>query len=417
MNTSYDIIIVGGGLSGFAAAVAAAREGAKALIVERFGFLGGAIGTSLINPFMPYVTKVNGERIFINGGIFKTLIEQLDEMGSLHENRDTFNEETLKLLLDRMAKAHGVDVLFHSYLIDAVTDGSMVKRITVANKSGKMEFSAKFFIDATGDADLSVLAGCNYQLGREPDHLCQPMTLCFRLGNVDLDAYRAVKPQINQLYQQFQKEGKIKNPREDVLIFSNMCDGVLHFNSTRIIKRNPVDAWDVSAAEMEAREQIFELYNFMKQNIRGFENSVLLMSAPQIGARESRMIEGEYKITSEDITSCRKFPDSIARGNYGIDVHSPEGTGTHIVYIPAGEYYTIPYRALIPKGKDNLLTVGRCISSDHEAQSAYRVMPICCCMGEGAGTAAAYAVANHTTAKGVDIDAVRATLIAHGALI
>lgn len=417
MNKSYDIIVVGGGLSGVAAAVAAAREGAKALIVERFGFLGGAAGTSLVNPFMPYVIKVNGQRIFINGGIFKTLIEQLDEMGSLHENRDTFNEETLKLLLDRMVKAHGVDVLFHSYLIDVATDGKTVKHITVANKSGKMELAAKFFIDATGDADLSALAGCEYQLGRESDHLCQPMTLCFRLGNVDMETYQKIKPEINKRYQQFQKEGKIKNPREDVLIFSNMCDGVLHFNSTRIIKHNPIDAWDVSAAELEAREQIFELYNFMKDNIPGFENSTLLASAPQIGARESRMIAGEYKITSEDITSCRKFPDAIARGNYGIDIHNPDGSGTHIVHIPAGEYYTIPYRALVPKGKDNLLTVGRCISSDHEAQSAYRVMPICCCMGEGAGTAAAYAIANHVAAKEVDIEAVRATLIAHGALI
>lgn len=417
MNKSYDIIVVGGGLSGVAAAVAAAREGAKALIVERFGFLGGAAGTSLVNPFMPYVTKVNGQRIFINGGIFKTLIEQLDEMGSLHENRDTFNEETLKLLLDRLVRAHGVDVLFHSYLIDVATDGKTVKHITVANKSGKMELAAKFFIDATGDADLSALAGCEYQLGREPDHLCQPMTLCFRLGNVDMETYQKIKPEINKRYQQFQKEGKIKNPREDVLIFSNMCNGVLHFNSTRIIKHNPIDAWDVSAAELEAREQVFELYNFMKDNIPGFENSTLLSSAPQIGARESRMIAGEYKITSEDITSCRKFPDAIARGNYGIDIHNPDGSGTHIVHIPAGEYYTIPYRALVPKGKDNLLTVGRCISSDHEAQSAYRVMPICCCMGEGAGTAAAYAVANRVAAKDVDIEAVRATLIAHGALI
>lgn len=266
-----------------------------------------------------------------------------------------------------------------------------------------MEIGASYFIDATGDADLAVLCGCPYHLGREEDHLCQPMTLCFRLGNVDLEAYQRARSTINPLYQKFQAEGKIKNIREDVLIFSTMLSGMLHFNSTRIVRKNPVDAFDITAAEIEAREQVFELYHFLKDNIDGFQNAELVMTAMQTGARESRMIDGDYVLTGSDLVSCARFEDAIAAGNYDIDIHNPEGSGTSHYYFPEGQYYTIPYRSLIPKGTENLLAAGRCISSTHEAQASYRIMPICSTLGQAAGTAAALASRRRTGVRDIPV--------------
>ena len=175
-------------------------------------------------------------------------------------------------------------------------------------------------MDATGDADLCALSGCDYKVGRESDGLCQPMTLCFRLAGVDEDAFSLEKDRekVNVIYKRFKEKQTMLNPRNDVLMFEHMAKGVVHFNSTRIMGKSAIDAADLTQAELEGREQVYELYRFMKQNVVGFENCRLIMSAPQVGIRESRRITGEYTITKEDILSARKFEDSIARGNISI---------------------------------------------------------------------------------------------------
>ena len=155
----------------------------------------------------------------------------------------------------------------------------------------------------------------------------------------------------------------------------------------------------------------------MRENIPGFENSRVLSTALQIGARESRMIAGEYRLTQEDLKACTKFPDGIAAGNYDIDIHNPEGSGTSHYFFAPGAYYTIPYRCLLPKGTTNLLVAGRCISSTHEAQASYRVMPIVCCIGEAAGVAAGVAHQARVSLRAVDIQRVRVLLQAGGAPI
>lgn len=409
----YDLIVVGGGFTGVCAAIAAAREQLSVLLIERTNCLGGAPATNLVNPFMAYWTWKDGEKFYLSRGIFLEIAEELKKCGGLAENESTFDEEWLKLVLNRMVCKEGIELLFHSYLIDAAVSNGTVTSVTVANKSGKQTFTADFYIDATGDGDLSVLCGCPYHIGRPEDHLCQPMTLCFRLANVDLDTFDRVRPTIDPLYQKWQAEGKIKNPREDVLIFSTMIDGVLHFNSTRIVKKNPVDAFDVTAAEIEAREQVFELYHFLKENIDGFQNAKIISTALQIGARESRMIEGNYILTAEDLVACTKFEDAIAEGNYDIDIHNPEGSGTSHYYFPEGQYYTIPYRCLCPKGTNNLWVAGRCISSTHEAQASYRIMPICATLGQAAGTAAAIAKQTGKDANTLDVKKVQAKLPLH----
>ena len=418
MNKTYDLIVAGGGFTGVAAAVAAAREGMKVLVVEKNGFLGGAACENYVNPFMDFEMrdKETGKPVQLNTGIFTTILERLDELGGLHKNRRTFSEEYVKVVFDRLLREAGVDVLFHSYVMDAQVEDGRIKSISIVNISGRQEISARYFIDATGNAELSVLAGCDYQLGRETDNLCQPMTLCFRIANVDTDKYWGKSSRtMNDIYKKLQQEGKIKNPREDVLTFTHMADGVVHFNSTRVVKHNPTDVADVTEAEMIAREQMVELYHFMKENVAGFENATLLASAPSIGTRESRMVKGKYTIVADDIVNCTKFEDSIARGNYEIDIHSPDGTGTTHVGVPVGEYYTIPYRALVPQSVKNLLVAGRCISSTHEAQAAYRIIPICTCIGEGAGLAASLAANNGCDNDQINIDSLHALLDKYGA--
>ena len=414
MNT-YDIAVIGGGFSGVCAAIAAARQGKKVLLAERGNCLGGAAANCLVNPFMPYWTQDGSQRKFLSAGLFCEILEELRNAGGLGKGDMTFHEEILKLVLNRMVLQAGVKLLFHSYLTAVSSENGWIKKITLANKSGNMEIKAQYFIDATGDADLAVLAGCPYHLGRESDQLCQPMTLCFRLGNVDLAAFEKSRKDINPLYQQFQQEGKIKNPREDVLIFPTLIPGVLHFNSTRIVKHNPVNAEDITHAEIEAREQAFELYYFLKENIDGFQNSVMLMTAMQTGARESRMIDGDYLLTAEDLKNCVKFEDAIAAGNYDIDIHNPEGSGTSHYYFPQGVYYTIPYRSLIPQKAENLLTAGRCISSTHEAQASYRIMPICSTLGQAAGTAAALAAQASCSVREIEIPRLQELLKQNGA--
>ena len=202
----------------------------------------------------------------------------------------------------------------------------------------------------------------------------------------------------------------IKNPREDVLWFLTMHDGVIHFNTTRVIKHDPTDPFDVTEAELLAREQAFEIHNFLKEHIPGFEKSYLLSTAMQIGIRESRMVEGEYKLTEEDLKSLARFDDAIAVANYDIDIHNPEGSGTSHYFFGAGEWYQIPYRCLLPKKSSNLLVAGRCISSTHEAQASYRIMPFCAELGQAAGAAVSVAVKNNTTLRGIDIKELQSVL-------
>jgi len=415
----FDVIVVGGGLTGVAAAVCAAREGMKVLILEQSGFLGGAMGNCLINPFMPYTTKmeINGEKktVKLSDGFFTEIMDRLAEMGG--RQGSTFHEEYLKLILDRMVVEAGVTVLLHSTLCGVEKSGDTITGVTTVSKAGKLTMHAKCFIDCTGDADLAVMAGCPTHLGRDKDQMCQPMTLCFRLANVDIEKYRENKPMINELYQKFQAEGKIKNPRENVLIFYHPVKNMLHFNTTRVIKLNPVDPFHLTRAEMEAREQMFEMYYFLKENIPGFENADIAFSAPQIGVRESRMIDGEHLLTEQELKACTRFDDAIAAANYDIDIHSPDGAGTSHYYFPDGEYYTIPYRSMLPRNADNLIVSGRCISSTHEAQASYRVMPIVTTLGQAAGVAAAVSIKQEVKPKEVDIREVQRILKESGAFL
>ena len=411
----YDVIVVGGGFAGVGAALAAARGGARVLLVEKSNCLGGAAVNCLVNPFMSYCTVINGKRTALSRGIFGEMIKKLTERSAM--KGASFLEEELKSIMNESLLEAGAELLFHAYIFDVKKDGEQIKGITVATKSGKLELEADYFIDATGDAQMAYLADCPTVLGREPDHLCQPMTLCFRLGNVDVDRFYASKKRLKELHAEALAKGALTNPRENILVFKTPIPNVLHFNTTRVIKKDPTDPFDVTEAEILARRQVYEIYDFMKKHADGLENSFLMMTASEIGVRESRMIVGDYVLTEADCRAFKKFDDSVAACNYDIDIHNPEGTGTSHYYFPEGEYYTIPYRALIPKTVDNMLVAGRCISSDHGAQASYRIMPTVCCIGEAAGSAIALAARDGISPRMIKVEELQTVLRQNGAFI
>lgn len=412
----FDVLVAGGGFAGTAAAISAARGGKKVILFDKFNAPGGAAAVNLVTPFMPYwtINKERNKREYLTGGIFSEIVGKLRELGAM-EGDDKFSDEYLKLVLNRMIKEAGVTVLYHAYLKDVEKEGKSIKSVTLSALGQDIKIAADTFIDATGDGVLSYLAGCSFMLGRNGDNLCQPMTLCFRVANVDVGRFYADMPEMQKLYKEKQSSGEIRNPRENILTFVVPAKGIIHFNTTRVVKLNPTDPFDVTEAEFAAREQVFELFDLLKASFSSMKDADLIMTAAGIGVRESRMIEGEHILTANDLKECTKFPDSVARGNYDIDIHNPEGTGTSHYYFAPEEYYTIPYRSLTVKDADNLLVAGRCISADHEAQASIRIMPICASTGEAAGIAAS--LAPDGKVKEVDIKALRERLTASGALI
>ncbi len=411
----YDLIVVGGGLSGVCAAVSSARQGIKTLLIEKSNCLGGASTNGLVTPFMPTNTVIEGEKIELCRGIFLEIKENLKHLSAIEW--DSFGAEELKLVLNRMVTESGAHILFHASLIDTNLENGKITSATFNTIEGKITLEADYFIDATGNAQLAYLANLPYKLGREKDNLCQPMTLSLRLGGIDEDAFFESISDLNKEYKRQQNEGKILNPRENILAFKTTQRGIVHLNTTRIAKKNPTSAKELTDAELEAREQAYEIYKFIKENAKGAEGAYMLSTGSEIGIRESRKIVGEYTLTGKEAIECAKFTDTIAVSNYDIDIHNPEGTGTSHYYFKEGEYFHIPYRTLIPKGAENILVVGRCISCDHEAQASIRIMPIVSCIGEAGGTAIAIAKKQGVSTKQVAIEALQERLKENGAFL
>lgn len=406
-----DVIVVGGGPGGLSAALASARNGAKTLLVERYGFLGGMATIAGVNPYMTYWA---GEEQIIEG-IHQEIVDRLTELGAYGKgSRTAFDPEAYKIVADRMCEEAGVNVLLHTVLSDVeVTDGR-IAAVEVVGKSGKRMAEAEIYVDGTGDADLAAWAGAPCEQGRDQDGLTQPMTLNFRVCGVDMERL-AGRDERNALYDKAKAEGRLSCPRENILMFFTTRPNEVHFNQTRITGMDGTSSDDLTKAEIEGRRQAWEFLEFLRRDVPGFENAEMQSSGPQIGIRESRRVMGDYVMTEEDVLEARKFPDVIARGSYDVDIHNPTGAGTVIKRLKPGESYDIPYRCLTPLGVDNLLIAGRPISATHEAHSSVRIMPICIAIGQAAGTAAALSVRERVIPRKLDIALLQKTLRSQGA--
>ena len=418
---TYDVVVVGGGPAGFAAAVGSARQGAKTALIERYGFCGGMATVGGVSVYMnEHAGKTN-----VAGKIFNEFTSCLLKDGAAYTNDDIANSvvanpEDIKLVCDQMLVESGVDVFYHLLLEDVDVAENIIQSITVTDKcSHKYRFKGSIYVDCTGDADLAYRAGLETEVGRPRDGLCQPMTMVYSLGPVNIQKsinagseviqnkylwWADGNPSLLKFIQQAKEKDEWPVKKECFsLIWSDPRNPeIVTVNGSRITGLNGADAIDLSRAEIEGRKQVKQLVDFMRNYLPGFEEAVLLKTGPQIGVRETRRVIGPYKLTEEDVLSCRKFEDQIAQVAYYIDVHLPNSEKTDLRRLPEGESYDIPYRCLQSNSCNNFLVAGRAISASHIAASSARVMPVCMSTGEAAGTAAAMSYKN-INVKDIDI--------------
>ncbi len=395
----YDVIVAGGGPAGVGAAIASGRAGVKTLLIERYGFLGGMWTAGLINPIFDTKNK---------GGILSELIDKLGVKGAWGGfNGICHDYEELKLLLDETVYSSGVEVLLHSHICGAIAatgskernENIAVTGVKVENKSGRQAYMAKVVIDCTGDGDVAASAGAHFMEGRGADGLTQPMTMMFILGNVKFRQDNG-----KQLYEMMktavEKHKTGYNLNYDFPYIIQLPKGnYAVVQLTHIRGLSATNAYDITKAEIEGRRQVMDTFDFFKKYIPEFNDLDLVYTAPQIGIRESRRITGEYILTRDDVVSGAHFQDGITTVSFGIDIHCPDSTGQLCYKVKP---YQIPYRCLIPKGIDGLLTAGRCISGDYDAHASYRVTGNCIAMGEAAGKAAAISVMESALLRKID---------------
>lgn len=441
-----DIVVCGGGTAGAFAAIAAAEQGKKVLIVEQYGSIGGTATNALVTPIMlthidgnpqcSYISNKVRDRIYAYGGA--------DATGA------RFDPLMLKIVLEELCVEAGVKFLYHTFIADVVKDGSRITGIVIANKNGLQVVKADLFIDCTGDGDVSVLAGAHYTKGNPETGKCQPISLRYIVGGIDLsavgrffksevertgvnfginadpaDIYAAVTGSgqwtLGDLFDQAIANGDLD--KEDRLYWQAFSipgrNDSLAFNNPEIFE--DVDGTNpdhLTKAQIEGRRRIYRQLKFYKKYMKGFENAYIAEIAPMVGVRETRNITTEYVLTSEDLLCRHKFEDAICQSNYPVDIH-----GKSLDFKSYGKpiddgkpYYEIPFRSLVVKGIDNLFVAGRCLGAEFLAQSSLRVQHSSRASGEAAGIGAAFALEKKVLPREVDGKEVRAEMEKRGAV-
>ncbi len=414
----YALVVLGGGPAGVCAAIEAAREGVRVLLVESSGMLGGMATTALVGPFMTNYDR-EGERPTV-GGLYREILERLAARGGaiLPEETDSPSIHTsfieryhrhvtpidsflLQVVLDEMVREAGVEVLMYTRFVDAVCEGGRIKAAVLAALQGLCYVSGEVFVDATGNADVAVCAGVPTWKGEEESGVPQPGTLMFEVDHVSDEAFDAFHAR----------------PRRPVKAYRNPAPGVYKVNHMRVFDTDATDSGSMTRAHTEARRQVLEAYRILKEETPGFEEARITQVAPVLGVRESRHIEGRYKITVEDVSSGTRFADRIATYAFGMDVHPRNAEMQGNFRIEIAPVYYVPYRSMLPVGCDNLLVAGKTVCCESQAAGGIRVMPCAMAMGQAAGAAAAIALRGGHALDAVPTEALQATLRAHGAIL
>ncbi|PHV71898.1 pyridine nucleotide-disulfide oxidoreductase [Sporanaerobium hydrogeniformans] len=409
---TVDVLILGGGPAGFAAAVCAAREGAHTLLVEQTGDVGGVATTGLMSHW-------TGKT---EGGFYEEILQRTSNT-YVKDERDYkifIDHETCKIKMLEMLEEAGAHLRLYSFASDVIVEDNEVKGVIIESKSGREVILAKVVIDATGDGDIAYKAGVPYFKGREKDGLMQPMTLMFQVAGVDRskiqyveffeDTYEVPEGDIQQLARQY-----IPSPAGHVLIYPSVYPNVVTLNMTNCIGVDGTNAEDLTKAHVLCRKQLPLILKFLKEHVPGFEEAYIIKSASVIGVRETRHFLGERTLTEKDILEARVHEDwAVTKAQFNFDVHNLTGNGLdqtgaqHEFKQTKG--YTIPYGCFIPKEIDNLMLAGRNISGTHMAHSNYRVMPICANMGQSVGVAAAMCTKDNIKPRHLDIKTLQAKL-------
>lgn len=429
---TFDVVVVGGGPAGLAAATSAAKNGAKVLMVERYGFLGGMGTAGGVTNFAGLYGLVHGETRQVVHGVVDQLLERVDQLGGLNKPQQglqgritvrSYDVSTLKCAADELLLDAGVQLLFHAVAVDVVMDDGRINALVVETKSGRSTIAAKLFIDCTGDADIAARAGVPFETGDGHGGGLFPTTM-FRVGGVDPDRamaaigdFKAIDKLMSEAAgkgYRFPREGAIVRPQK------NPTEWRVNVTQIRNAQGSVMDATDalqLSAGEVEGRRQIQEYFRFLKTEVPGFENAHIVEIAPQVGIRESRRITGLYQLSGEDIVGCADFEDTIGVNAWPMELHV--AGKVEWGFYPDGSrgFCQLPFRMLLSDSVSNLLVAGRCASMTHEGQSAARASGACFAMGQAAGTAAAMVAGGNTPLRQLDIAALQSRLTAQGAYL
>lgn len=418
MKLFFDVVVAGGGIAGISAAVKAAREGVKVLLIEQYGFVGGMSTAGMVSPFMKH--SINNE--ILVRGIFEEIELEMRKRNGMIDNgfyASAFRNASYNLL-----KNSGAKILVHTLITKVNRDENKIKSINCLLFGEEIEIEAKIFIDTTGDAQIVYLGNFPYVKGDEETGKLQALTLFFRMGGIDfnkaLDYVKNHKEDffswmtydfdLNKIisvagYFNIVKkaisEGRLS---EDVnyIFYTTLPDsGEASFNTSNILGLDGSTSYDLTKAELIGRNQVWQVVKVLQNDIPGFENSYLIETAIQVGVRETRRAIGDYVVTEEDIVHCHKFDDAIARGSYGIDIHGQKDEQSRLDKMPENDFYEIPLRALIVKNAENLLVAGRNVSATRKAHGALRIMPTSAAMGEAAGAFAAVAICKNLAIRNV----------------
>ena len=406
----YEVVVLGGGPAGIAAATAAARHGARTLLVERYGFLGGMGTAAGVTNFCGLHANVRGEIVQVVHGVADDLLGRMRELGGLNEphlifgriHAQAYDTAAFKCAADALLLEAGVELLFHAFAVGVARSGDAIEALLLETKSGRVAVRGRTFIDCSGDGDLAHFAGVATEKGDAGGALLYP-TLMFRVGNVDAakagEAWRTIPERMDAA----EAAGEFRFPRRGAIVRPQQHAYEWRVNVTQLKNADGsatdgTDARSLSAGEIEGRRQAVDYLRFLRAKVPGFEAAYALEIAPQLGIRETRRLVGEAVLSADDVVGCADFDDTIGVNGWPLEMHVAGDVQWRWPALGSRGFNQLPYRMLLPRHglpgwAGNLLAAGRCASMTHEGHSAARVSGGCFVMGQAAGTAAALALA------------------------